>query len=321
MPGVARVVCFGLAVADRVYRVDALPGGEGKYTASSYSETGGGIAGTAAVAIAAMGGEAAFCGAVGDDAAGQFLAAEMERSGVDLAGLQIRPGQRTPSACVVVDRAGERCLVVDRGTAAAEPPDPALLAGAHAVLIDHRAPSAAMTLLATIPANVPSVLDAEGGDAGDLRQLAAAVSYPIFSRQGLAVIAPGLHPDAALRSLDHPQAAASGVTLGASGSLWLIQGTIHHVPAVPVAVRDTTGCGDVFHGIFALGVAEGMPPLQAACFASFAAAFKARNGEGWQGMPNGQEARAAMTGAGASHGRYYEIDGLPGRSGSRSRVR
>ena len=302
MPGVARVVCFGLAVADRVYRVDALPHGEGKHTASSYAETGGGIAGTAAVAIAAMGGEAAFCGAVGDDAAGQFVAAEMQRFGVDLAGLQIQPGRRTPSACVIVDRAGERCLVVDRGTAAANPPYPALLAGAHAVLIDHRAPSAARSLLNATPAAIPTILDAEGGDAAELRQLAAAVRFPIFSRHGLAIVAPGLGPEAALRSLDLSKTAASGVTLGASGSLWLIGGAIRHVPAVPVAVRDTTGCGDVFHGVFALGVAEGMPPLQAARFASFAAAFKARNGEGWQGMPNGQEARVAMTGAEAWHG-------------------
>ncbi len=83
-----------------------------------------------------------------------------------------------------------------------------------------------------------------------------------------------------MRSLDLPEAAASGVTLGASGSLWLIEGAIRHVPTVPVSVRDTTGCGDVFHGVFALGVAEGMTPLQAARFASSAAALKARNGEG-----------------------------------------
>jgi sulfofructose kinase len=51
-------------------------------------------------------------------------------------------------------------------------------------------------------------------------------------------------------------------------------------------VRDTTGCGDVFHGAYALGLAEGRPPLAAARFAAAAAAMKAANGMGWRGMPD-----------------------------------
>jgi sulfofructose kinase len=42
----------------------------------------------------------------------------------------------------------------------------------------------------------------------------------------------------------------------------------------------------VFHGAYALGLCEGMPPLIAARFASAAAAVKAANGRGWAGMPD-----------------------------------
>jgi sulfofructose kinase len=76
------------------------------------------------------------------------------------------------------------------------------------------------------------------------------------------------------------------VTLGAAGSLWSLNGDTVAVPAHRVAVRDTTGCGDVFHGAYTLGLAEGLSPLAAARFASAAAALKAANGRGWDGMPD-----------------------------------
>ncbi len=288
----ARVLCFGIVVADRVYELDALPPGEGKYTARAYRETGGGIAGTAAVAIAALGGHALFAGAVGDDAAGLFLHGEMAALGVDLAGLQVMRGARTPSAAVLVDAAGERCLIVDRGSVVPAMPGASCLVGLGAVLVDHRHPAAAAALLAALPADVPSVFDGEGGDPDDLRRLAACARYPIFSSNGLRLVSGAGTPEDGLRRVVAPRAVAVGVTLGAEGSLWLIDGAIHHVPTPRVAVQDTTGCGDVFHGAYALAVAEGAAPLEAARFASAAAAAKAQRGDGWYGMPD----RAALDG-------------------------
>jgi sulfofructose kinase len=292
----ARVLCFGFVVADRVYELDTLPTGEGKYTARGYRESGGGIAGTAAVAIAALGGSGVFCGAVGDDAAGTFLRDEMARMHVDLRGLQVIAGMRTPSASVLVDAQGERCLVVDRGTVSPNPPDPTLFADLGAVLVDHRHPVAATALMQAIAPGVPRVLDGEGGDAGDLRRLVARAEYPIFSRSGLRIASGEADPERGLRRIVAPAAIAVAVTLGEAGSLWLIDGVSHHVPATRVAVRDTTGCGDVFHGAFALAVAEGQVPLRAASFASAAAAVKASRGAGWHGMPDRQSVELMLLG-------------------------
>jgi len=303
MPGLTRpasVVCFGIVVADRVYEVETLPQGEGKHTARDYRESGGGIAGTAAVAVAALGARAMFCGAVGGDAAGLFLQTEMASLGVDLRGLQVITGARTPSASVVVDARGERCLVVDRGTVSAGMPDPALLAQAGAVLVDHRFPDAAAALLRAVPPGVPCVLDAESGDTADLRRLAQLVDYPVFSRNGLRIATGETDPERGLRRVEAPRAAAVGVTLGEFGSLWRLGGEIHPVPALPVMVRDTTGCGDVFHGAFALAIAEQQGPLDAARLASAVAALKAQRGDGWRGMPSRAEAEALLSLAGAS---------------------
>ena len=293
------VLCFGIVVADRIYEVERLPHGEGKHTAHAYRESGGGIAGTAAVAVAALDARALFCGAVGDDQAGHFLRAELAGLGVDLGGVHVAAGARTPSASVVVDAYGERCLVVDRGTVSPRSPGPTLMAQAEAVLVDHRFPDAAATLLQGLPPHVPGVLDAEGGDAADLRRLVALAAYPVFSSHGLRVATGYSDPKDGLRAVDAPLARAVGVTLGGQGSLWRTGGGIHHVATPQVLVRDTTGCGDVFHGAFALALGGGASWLKAARFASAAAALKAQKGGGWRGMGGPAEVDALMRASGA----------------------
>lgn len=288
-----RILCFGIVVIDRVYELDALPDGEGKLTARAYRETGGGVAGTAAVAIAALGATGIYCGAVGDDAAGTWLHAEMARLGVDVTAVQHRPA-RTPSSCVLVDAKGERCLVVDRGTVAPLAPDAAIFSGIGAVLVDHRFPAQAAALLARIPERVPSVLDAEGGEQAGLRSLAAKVNYPIFSRNGLFACTGETDPELGLARVGAPSASAVGVTLGEQGSLWRLGDKLLHVPAPRVAVKDTTGCGDVFHGAFALAVAEKQPLPKAIRFATAAAALKAQHGLGWHGMARRDQVEALL---------------------------
>ena len=48
-----------------------------------------------------------------------------------------------------------------------------------------------------------------------------------------------------------------GVTEGSSGTRWLDNGELNHVPAFKVETVNTLGAGDVFHGVFALSLAEG----------------------------------------------------------------
>ena len=54
------IVCVGIAVRDIVFSVPNLPDGPGKNLATKRTEVGGGPAATAAVTIAALGGEARF---------------------------------------------------------------------------------------------------------------------------------------------------------------------------------------------------------------------------------------------------------------------
>ena len=283
-----RVVCVGNGVLDQVFEVDELPRGGVKTTTRAFRETGGGPAATAALAIARLGGHAAWWGRVGDDAAGRFLVEFLRDGGVDVSGVSVLPGARTTRAIVIVDAAGERSILVDRSL----PADPSVLpaddlADDPVVLVDSRWPEASGVVLGRAAARgLTRVLDADGGSIATLEGLASLADHVVFSQEGLGDLAGDGEPEAQLARAAERFGGIVAVTCGAAGSLWHIDGATARVPAYRVQVRDTTGCGDVFHGAYALGLAEGRDAVDAARLAAATAAMKAANGMGWSGMPD-----------------------------------
>ena len=76
-----------------------------------------------------------------------------------------------------------------------------------------------------------------------------------------------------------------GVTEGSSGTRWLDNGKLRHVPAFKVKTVDTLGAGDVFHGVFALSLAEGLLEHSALIRASAAAALHCSMSGGRKTIP------------------------------------
>lgn len=205
------------------------------------------------------------------------------------AGAAIAPGGRTPNSAVLVDPEGERMLAVFPG--AGLPADasipPALVSAAGGALADPRWIEGAERLFALAAATgCPRILDADIAAPKTLRRLARQADHLIFSQRGLEAFSGCAGPAEGLAIAAATGAEVVAVTLGAAGSLWWEGGAARHLPAPRVQARDTTGCGDVFHGACALAVAEGMPTAPAARFATVAAALKAAHGDGWDGMPD-----------------------------------
>jgi sulfofructose kinase len=67
------------------------------------------------------------------------------------------------------------------------------------------------------------------------------------------------------------------------------RGRIRSVPAFRVDVVDTLAAGDVFHGAFALGIAENRSTEEAGRFAAAAAALKCARWGGRLGIPTRDE--------------------------------
>jgi sulfofructose kinase len=297
------IVCVGNLVQDEVFEVEALPSAGVKTGVLGYTERFGGPAATAAVAICHLGGKAAYWGRVGADPAGETALRLLRGHGVDCSGVAVLPDGRTLRAIVLVDRRGERSIVSNRRSlsqdASVLPQDGLDQVGA--VLADTRWPGgAAIVLDRAQQARIPSVLDVDGGAPEDNRRLIAKADHIVFSAEGLRDYAGDGPVEELLRRCADGPGKVFAVTRGSAGSLWLIDGELVSVPAFKVEAKDTTGCGDVFHGAYALGLCEGQSPVEAARLASAVAALKAERANGWDGMPD-RAAVQALLATGETH--------------------
>jgi sulfofructose kinase len=286
----ARVICVGIAVLDRIFRVRNLPGGAGKFFASTLEEVGGGPAASGAVAVARLGGAASLWSRVGADAAGAVICDGLAREGVDVAAIRRYPGAWSSTASICIDARGERQIVTFADPAL--DPDPGFLplhqlADAGAALADMRWPQgAAAVLRAAAARDIPGVLDADAvPDPDAAAPLLARASHVVFSEPGLIAATGIADPHAALRAVRARAPGWLAATLGARGAISLDADAVQDWPAFPVRAVDTLGAGDTFHGAFALALAERRPIAVAMRFAAAAAAIKCTRPGGRAGIP------------------------------------
>ena len=294
------VVCLGMAVLDRIFAVPVLPSGATKLYATSVLEAGGGPASTAAAAIVRLGGRARLFARLGADTVGDAIVAELAREGVDATGVRRIPGARSAWSAVAVDPAGERMILNTPG-AGLDVRAPWLqasdLAGAGALLVDMGWPAgAAEALRAARAVGVPSVLDADLGPHEGAAALIGLADHVAFSAAGLAHHSGTSDPVAGLRRIRaKARDAVLGVTMGAAGFAWLDGDVVRRIPAPAVTAVDTLGAGDVFHGAYALALAEQVPMPAVFAFANAAAALKCTRPGGRLGIPDREEVDALLS--------------------------
>jgi sulfofructose kinase len=208
-------------------------------------------------------------------------------------------GTQTPTSAVLVADSGERVLAVYPGrlddSAGWLPLD--RVVRAQAVLADFRWPTGAARLYeaaAAAAASLPRVLDADVGDPQAVARLLPLCNHAIFSEAGLAQFTGCDDTGAALRQAAALCPGVVAVTLGEAGSLFLVEGREQRVRAFAVPLRDSNGAGDVFHGAYTLALARGDRVLDAASFASAAAALKCRNGSGWGAVPRHDDVQSLL---------------------------
>ena len=269
----ARVILLGRVVLDQRFWIERFPPAAHRTRAADYQEAVGGPAAVAALTVARMDGQAVFVGRRGDDPAGDRAAALLGSQGVDTRHLLVVPGARTPVAAVLIDPRGERFIFPYPG---AELPDATdwipvgELDRVQAVLVDTRwLAGAAVLTRAARAKGVPVVVDLDT-DSAEAWALAADATHAIAD-EDLSVRCGGV--DAVLDRLARTRTWGA-VTLGANGVAY----AGGRRPAFPVSARDSTGAGDVFHGAFALAVAQGRGEDDALRIASAAAALRCQTG-------------------------------------------
>lgn len=295
------VLCVGAAVLDTLFRVHDMPTGQGKVLPYEMVQIAEGMASSAAYTVHRMGGRASLWGAVGDDETGDRILRDLAESGVDVSGMTIAKGVRSALSTIIIDDKGERLIIpfydrkLHENKRSCTPAD---LAPFDAVLVDVRWPELALDVL-TLARSLGkyAVLDGDVAPVETLQRLAPAATHIIFSEPAAQSLT-GIADVAAMLPILHaryPQTFIA-VTAGPKGCWWTEADDpeVHFQSTLRVEAVDTLAAGDVFHGTFALALAEGMNSRAAIQLSSVAAAMKCTVFGGRAGTPTRLEAETRL---------------------------
>ncbi len=272
------VIGVGANSVDDVYRLPDYPRPDSptaKMRIDSHLVSCGGQTATAMSTCTAMGLRTKYIGAFGGDDNGRRMRDELTQRHVNLDGAVTRDAANR-FAVILLDRnLGERIVLWDRDPSLSLRDDEltaATLAGTRLIHVDDEDQEAAIRA-ARIgrDAGVPVTSDIERR-TDRTEALVASVTVPIFAEHLLQELTGESDFERALRKVRRTHDGLLCVTLGARGSMLLDGDTLHHEPARPVTVVDSTGAGDVFRGAFIYALLRGDTSRDILRFANAAAA-------------------------------------------------
>jgi sulfofructose kinase len=280
-PRRARILVIGSSCLDSIAISAAEPPADGKTEASRIWIGSGGPAANAAIALSRLGHEVSLATSLGNDAAGELIAAKLIAAGVCLLVPAVPGG--TSSLAQIRAVGADRSVLWRRGTL----PDLKLDAGELArwigasdllYLDGHEVAAASDALQLAEQTGIPSVADLgslRSGSEGWPGMLSSSVATPRW----LARRFPGADSiSSALESLagEAPRAAMVGVSLGAQGGFSRFGGEHLAWTARKTGVVDTTAAGDAFHAGLADGLLQGMSAQETLDWAATLAAAVCR---------------------------------------------
>lgn len=289
------LVGFGIVSIDDLLFVDRYPAADSKTFVSGASRQGGGLTGTALVAAARLGAKCAYAGVFGSNEQSLWSIEEFEREHVDCSNIiHLESAKPFHSIIVVSGDDGSRTIICNDEHVAARPAesvDLELVSMARVLFIDHLGVDG-MLLAAQIArrTNTETVADIEQNKHPKVEELIATIDHLILSSQFAREITGAGDAAKATEGLHRGSGrACTAVTDGENGCWYTTavgQMGLQHEPGLHVEVVDTTGCGDVFHGAYAAGIAFGWDPARCIRFANATAALKAKQPGGRLGIPN-----------------------------------
>ena len=286
--GEPRLLHFGSAVVDFVYRLHELPKpGEDIIASSFRALPGGGY--NMMTAARRSGLKTAYAGLIGDGVAGAALARALDEEDIDR--LQPLYAGEDTGICITlvtddaertfVSRPGAECRLTCERLAVLDTTDDDWFFTSGYTLSYPECRDEQARFIASLPALSPFVLDPTGIVASIpqavLKAALQRVDWLSCNNTEAEVIAgAGSCPDMAARLLDAHCPGAKGVVIraGAEGAWLACRGAPPvFVPAFKVATVDTNGAGDCHVGAFVAALAGGRVPREAVRYANAAAAL------------------------------------------------
>lgn len=273
-----RITILGVFVADTAYRAERQPRMGETILGKSFVLGPGGKGSNQSVAAARAGGNVAFVSRLGDDDFADMAMKTWGEAGVD-AKVTRDPASYTGAAYIFIeDATGNNAIIISPGAAAAISADDVEanrdLIESSAVFItqlEQPIPAAQRALEIARGAGVATILNP--APAAPLDDAIFALCDYITPNETETSELTGMEVvtvDQARSAGDALLAKGVGtavITLGENGVLVHGAGVSEHVPAFNAGpVVETTGAGDAFNGGFAVALAEGRSPVEAARF-------------------------------------------------------
>jgi sugar/nucleoside kinase (ribokinase family) len=261
---------------------------------------GGGPVGTALVAAARLGAQAGYIGTCGNDDIARLKMTFLTKEGIDTSQVKVRPIPEPQVVFVYVNAAsGERTFAfVDKSDRDLLQPgelDREYILSADYLHLDGFHFEAALQAAQWMhTAGKKVVLD-----AGKTDQTLTQHSRELVALTDVLICGSGFAPSLT-GEIDIWKAGRAALrcgpsivvqTEGENGSYTVTASDEFHTPAFKVAVVDTTGAGDVFHGAYITGLLHGWDLHRTTLFASAVAAIKCTQLGGRTGTPNMQAAQ------------------------------
>ena len=297
------VVSVGIAAVDDLLYVAEYPPSDCKIPVNGSTRQGGGPACTATAAIGALGGSAAYVARFGANDLSRFIEHSLQRLHVDTSHLLAAEGAGPYHSVIVVDSHGSRNVFYDAGlyqVVAPEQMSNELMQSASLLLLDHiTEPSLLPIAQKARQLGVPALGDIEGRTETS-KAIAELMDYLVVPKEWALWATGTTTLTEACAALAATPRRATVVTDAANGCCFQVgaEGAVQSFPAFKVEVFDTNGCGDSFHGGFALAVARNLAVEDAILFATAVAALKAQAAggkrRGWEALPALEEVFAFL---------------------------
>jgi sulfofructose kinase len=260
----------------------------------------GGQAATALYASARLGAQSAYAGVLGTDQLSLSAIENMRSVGIDLEYVRQIDQAHAVYSVIIVDEVEHTRNIYYHSSpysgATEDWPPEEMLRACKVLMVDqHGIPGMTRAARIARTAGIPIVSDLEVAPPGS-EVLFTLIDHLIIPESFALAYTGKRSPSEAATALWTPQREVVVITCGEKGCWYLERNMVipEYFPAYSVPVVDTTGCGDVFHGVYAVGLIEKLGIKERIRLASAAAAMKATKTGGQAGCPNRAELDAFL---------------------------
>ncbi len=256
-----KIVCIGNSTYDITFPMKKFPVENTKNRVKKVVECGGGQAANAAYLLGKWGQKPYFIGVVGNDIYGQKIKEELKSVNVNIDYMEETKKYGTTLSTIITSESSRTSLEyknpkmkLEKGNIDINP---------DILLIDGQEYELSMSIIKDNP-NMISILDA-GRVTDEIVELCKNVNYIVCSKEFAEEVTrvkinyrdPNTFNQIFIKLIELFPNKKYVITLEDKGSIFLDGEYVKVMPTYKMKVKDTTGAGDIFHGAFTYGIANG----------------------------------------------------------------